>query len=291
MAVLSPTADFICEICLNNYDTVGRKPYSLVPCGHTFCLHCMNQITSNLCPTCRSPFEGRIPNWEITKRLDSTIQNRTSLPNAPPAPQVVVSNGSPVPATNLIRSMDTGAAAGQEPTCMEDFLNTSTKRKFAVFYNTFLIFVALIYPVALTWVGFEHSSQCFLDSMIPLWMIVYGLFGTLMCFLWYFLLQYLMIRPKERRSKIALSILTLSTGLVTFFELAWFFVGTVWVFRAYSRVSYDLRSYNEPANYCHPDLFRFAFGTLVAQCCLFGIFICISPCLMCCLPWRKLNQI
>lgn len=285
MAVLSPTADFICEICLINYDTIGRKPYSLVPCGHTFCLSCMNQITSNLCPTCRSPFEGRVPNWEITRRLDPKA---TSVA-APPAPVLGgnINNSSPVPATNLVRSME----SEREPTCMDDFLNTSTKRKFAVFYNTFLIFIALIYPVALAWVGFDHSSQCFINSMIPVWMIVYGLFGVLMCLLWYTLLQYLMIRPKERRSKVVLSILTVATALVTFFELAWFFVGAVWVFRAYANVTYDLRSYNPPSTYCQPELFRFAFGTLVAQCCVFGIFICISPCLMCCLPWRKLNQI
>lgn len=123
MAVLSPTADFICEICLINYDTIGRKPYSLVPCGHTFCLSCMNQITSNLCPTCRSPFEGRVPNWEITRRLDPKA---TSVA-APPAPVLGgnINNSSPVPATNLVRSME----SEREPTCMDDFLNTSTKRK------------------------------------------------------------------------------------------------------------------------------------------------------------------
>lgn len=125
MGVLSPTADFICEICLNNYDTIGRKPYSLVPCGHTFCLDCMNKITSNLCPTCRSPFEGRIPNWEITRRLDPTTAN--TAPSAPAANQYG-NNPSPVPATDLMRNIDSRAGE-REPTCMDDFLNTSTKRK------------------------------------------------------------------------------------------------------------------------------------------------------------------
>ena len=130
MAVLSPTADFICEICLNNYDTISRKPYSLVPCGHTFCLSCMNQVTSNLCPTCRSPFEGRVPNWEITRRLDPK-QLSAAAPSAPVLGgnnNNNSNNPSPMPATNLVRSMDSGREE-QEPTCMEDFLNTSTKRK------------------------------------------------------------------------------------------------------------------------------------------------------------------
>lgn len=130
MAVLSPTADFICEICLTNYDTIVRKPYSLVPCGHTFCLSCMNQIASNLCPTCRSPFEGRVPNWEITRRLDPKATS-VAAPSAPVlggnnnSNNNNINTSSPLPAANLIRSME----SEREPTCMDDFLNTSTKRK------------------------------------------------------------------------------------------------------------------------------------------------------------------
>ncbi len=118
MAVGSPT-EFLCEICLTNYDTLGRKPYSLVPCGHTFCLSCMNQITSNLCPTCRSPFTGRIPNWEITRRLE------------PPSGQQRQANAPPVQEAPLMQNVETA----REPTCMEDFLATSTKRKCKLNYN------------------------------------------------------------------------------------------------------------------------------------------------------------
>lgn len=268
----SESSDFVCEICLNNYDTISRKPYSLVPCGHTFCLSCMNQITSKICPTCRAIFQNKIPNWEITKRLERTINH----PSAPP-----INNN------NQASSVSQPAR-----TCMDDFFSMSSKRKFAFFYNTFLAMVAAIYPTALLWVAFEHHSECKIDSLIPIWMIIYGFFGDVMIICGFILLQYLMIKPKNTRSKCVLSICTISFSLVSLFEMIWFFVGTVWVFKVYPKVSYNPYNLNEPSTtYCEPTMFKFAFGTLVAQCCLFGIFICISPCLMCCLPWRRLNEL
>jgi len=62
--------------------------------------------------------------------------------------------------------------------------------------------------------------------------------------------------------------------------------GTVWVFGSYPNVNYDQTS---SGNYCQPTLFKFAFGTLIAQCILFGLLVCFSPCILCCC-WGKLSR-
>lgn len=84
---IATTDNFICEICLINYDTMSHKPYSLVPCGHTYCIECLNKMTSNSCPSCRCLFQNKIPNWEISKRLNSAtapsapVQSNDSTPS------------------------------------------------------------------------------------------------------------------------------------------------------------------------------------------------------------------
>ncbi len=44
---------FECSLCIESYDESKRKPLCLVPCGHTLCKHCTNQLVSNECPFCR----------------------------------------------------------------------------------------------------------------------------------------------------------------------------------------------------------------------------------------------
>lgn len=58
-----------CELCLESYNVYDRKPYSLVPCGHSLCIKCFESLTKTVCPYCRCGFTSKIPNWEIVKRL------------------------------------------------------------------------------------------------------------------------------------------------------------------------------------------------------------------------------
>lgn len=267
------TSEFICEICLINYDAINRKPYSLVPCGHTFCIMCMNEMQTNNCPVCRANFSNKIPNWEILKRLKSSVPSAPGL-SAQEIPTLVANRNE------------------NRQSVYDNFFAMSSKRKFVFFYSIFLAMVFLIYPFALLWVGIEHRSECYIDKWIPVWMMVYGLFGILMVAVGFFLIQYLMLKPKNLRSRKVMSVLTTIGSLLTLFEFSWFFVGTVWVFRAYPNVTYSTYNLKDSiTTYCAPDMYKFAFGTLVAQCCIFGLFLCSSPCLFCCLPWRRLNEI
>ena len=114
----SGPTDFVCEICLNRYDTISRRPYSLVPCGHTFCMNCMNQIPSSACPTCRAGFINKIPNWEITKRLDGSVNQ----PSAPPGMMVQQ-------ATIYQNNNQNNGVLEPDQNCMDDFFALSSKRK------------------------------------------------------------------------------------------------------------------------------------------------------------------
>ena len=66
---MQETVRFECELCLENYNLYDKKPYSLVPCGHSICIKCFESLTKTVCPYCRAPYATKIPNWEIIKRL------------------------------------------------------------------------------------------------------------------------------------------------------------------------------------------------------------------------------
>lgn len=65
----SLSTKFECELCLEPYSSYDRKPTSLVPCGHSLCIRCFDNLNKTTCPFCRTSFIAKIPNWEIMKRL------------------------------------------------------------------------------------------------------------------------------------------------------------------------------------------------------------------------------
>ena len=62
---------FQCEICTNDYDNQYRRPFVLIPCGHTLCNLCIEKIENKQCPNDRIVFTNRVLNWEIQKRLSN----------------------------------------------------------------------------------------------------------------------------------------------------------------------------------------------------------------------------
>jgi hypothetical protein len=58
-----------CDLCFINFNTSNNKPYSLYPCGHTFCLECINKLKYNKCPIDREQFDGKAPNFWIIKNM------------------------------------------------------------------------------------------------------------------------------------------------------------------------------------------------------------------------------
>jgi hypothetical protein len=181
------TDDFVCEVCLNNYDTMIHKPYSLVPCGHTYCIECLNRITR--CPSCRIEFQDKIPNWEISRRLNSTtapsapVKSKNSHAKKPSAP--VQSDYSPSAARSSSAQSDYSPAAAQSSfgRVFGELFEFSDDLKDEGFIGLLAVMVAyisiisLIWPSAFAYVAVQHQSECFINSMIPIWMIIYGFFS------------------------------------------------------------------------------------------------------------------
>lgn len=44
-----------CELCLESYNIYDKKPHSIVPCGHSICIKCLNSLRKEVCPFCRNP--------------------------------------------------------------------------------------------------------------------------------------------------------------------------------------------------------------------------------------------
>ena len=66
-----------CSICFNKYDTEKYKPFSITPCGHCFCLHCLNSLQNQVCPIDRKPIENKIINRGILDLISSSDSNKS----------------------------------------------------------------------------------------------------------------------------------------------------------------------------------------------------------------------
>lgn len=64
-----------CDKCLEAYDQEENKPYSCVPCGHEFCLHCIDKLDDNECPSCHCEVENKIINWGLLKAIQDHASN------------------------------------------------------------------------------------------------------------------------------------------------------------------------------------------------------------------------
>ena len=62
-----------CQVCLENFNTLDHKPYALIPCGHSFCLKCLNNLIEQFCPKCRKEINEKILNYAIIDILDMKL--------------------------------------------------------------------------------------------------------------------------------------------------------------------------------------------------------------------------
>lgn len=58
-----------CDKCYELFNQGDNKPFSIVPCGHEFCLSCIDNLDEKICPTCGEAFEHKIINWGLMKAI------------------------------------------------------------------------------------------------------------------------------------------------------------------------------------------------------------------------------
>lgn len=64
-----------CKNCSHTYNISARKPITMMPCGHTFCLSCLTDLKSQivyLCPACKELIISEKPNFELFEFLQQT---------------------------------------------------------------------------------------------------------------------------------------------------------------------------------------------------------------------------
>ncbi|KAK3931720.1 Roquin-1 [Frankliniella fusca] len=74
-----------CDICFETFNELTRTP-KMVPCGHTVCFKCLQEIGRNKCPTCRAPFRGAFNSLPNNHSLLRLIASRRSGAGRPPPP-------------------------------------------------------------------------------------------------------------------------------------------------------------------------------------------------------------
>ena len=76
---VGPESSLQCDICFNDFDHDLNKPLVLQPCCHTICSDCVKRLLNRTCPTCRSLFTNKAPNFAILKMLEcKDVQQRNA---------------------------------------------------------------------------------------------------------------------------------------------------------------------------------------------------------------------
>jgi len=60
-----------CDICYSHYDHSIHKPFML-SCPHTFCISCVNRLTTNKCPTCNAEIFIKNPNIALLNLISES---------------------------------------------------------------------------------------------------------------------------------------------------------------------------------------------------------------------------
>ena len=69
---MSTNSDEQCSICMEVYNDKTVVPFVITPCGHTFCLVCLNKMDDKTkCPNCRAQIDGKIKNLAVLNLVNN----------------------------------------------------------------------------------------------------------------------------------------------------------------------------------------------------------------------------
>jgi hypothetical protein len=70
-----------CSICTEDFEeTELKRPFTLSPCGHCFCMGCLNRLTLNRCPECRRFIEQKTLNRGLLSLIEKNKATSTKMP-------------------------------------------------------------------------------------------------------------------------------------------------------------------------------------------------------------------
>nr|XP_027230480.1 uncharacterized protein LOC113822148 [Penaeus vannamei] len=122
--------------------------------------------------------------------------------------------------------------------------------------------------IAFITVGAIYKDDCNVEPMIPIWLIVQGVFSLLLP----------LFGSSKESQPIIVSVLGVIVNLVA---SGWFIAGNVWVFRAWSK-NPDFEDLTQE-NSCHKGLFHLAlYGGLIGPYAALGLIVVTGICLCIC---------
>jgi len=147
-------------------------------------------------------------------------------------------------------------------------------------YFLIALCIILIVPILQLSIGLTYMSQCPVNRLIPIYLIVTGACGIGSIGLTIMMVVSFICCIKQNSiagsciNGCIIGVILFIIFLTSFFLFAWFIVGNVWVFGAKNKVSFNENS----SDYCHPILYQFAFWIIIVT----YIMIVVSCCLSCC---------
>lgn len=225
-----------------------------------------------------------------------------SAPSAPPYPDSVVVQSVPV------------RESSDQPPTYEDSTNPNTMpptyeslygefrqvedprglaqfiaKAFAVIIGTVAAAVLLallnIIPLGMIVLGSVNLHRCPVETYIPIWLIITGVFSLLKSAINFF------YRAKRHRAGQPPSASDVNPnpfdGLLSCFLLVWFIIGSVWIYSVYDQVQYS--SPRDP-DYCDQLTFVFSFVFVTFGYVLLALTMfcfCCCCCCICCRPKRQ----
>ncbi|XP_060078455.1 transmembrane protein 272-like [Ylistrum balloti] len=134
------------------------------------------------------------------------------------------------------------------------------------------IVISLAFPLAKIAIGSLYFYDCPAQRLIPIYLIVAGVFGTLKGIE---LIGQNVESRKDQSNRADENPTNPADGILNLFLLAWFICGNVWV---YGLKDEWVSSPSTAGNYCNPTLFYFSFWSITLIYISFGI-VCLFSCI------------
>merc|ERR1712002_431112 len=143
------------------------------------------------------------------------------------------------------------------------------------------ILLLLVIPVLMIVYGSINIKNCQVESYIPIWLIVAGVFSIIQQLLQ--LLNYWNKRNTPEEEQEANKTSQAGSTLLGCFNIAWFICGNVWVFGAYN----DGIQFDDPTSdkYCEQTTFYLAFWSIIVAYIIIGLFCFCGCCICACIGW------
>ncbi|UJR34688.1 hypothetical protein I4U23_027465 [Adineta vaga] len=162
------------------------------------------------------------------------------------------------------------------PQALPTFTKDENENQKTTAIKAIVVLVLLTFlPIATLTVGKMYQNDCPIQTWIPQWMIVFGAVG-LAVFGFSTIMVVSICCRSDDDNEIGIGISACFLCLLMLFFLAWLIAGSVWVFPV--RTVFQSNDMNS-STYCSDTLYKFTFGTLLAQYSLIGLFICCGVCI------------